>query len=187
MEDQPDNSIEPPGGINVEVHQGWLRAIVATRVGEAEGVEEVLQNTAIAVLAAHERGIAIQHDAPWLYRVVVRQCLLYRRAKGRYRKLKHRLASRTEASIERNETMQRDALDMLLRDEARQQVRQALRELPTRDAEILVLKYCEAWSYQEISDHLGVRLTTVESRLHRARQRLRDRLRAHSQHGSEVT
>jgi RNA polymerase sigma-70 factor (ECF subfamily) len=51
---------------------------------------------------------------------------------------------------------------------------EALRVLPRRDSEILLLKYTEQWSYQELAIHLGISHSAVEARLHRARQRLRE-------------
>jgi len=71
-----------------------------------------------------------------------------------------------------------DALDWLLLDERRQLVRQALRRLPPRDAEILLLKYTEDWSYHQIAAHLGIGHSAVEARLHRAREKLRNELSA---------
>ena len=49
-------------------------------------------------------------------------------------------------------------------------------QLVPRDAEILMLKYTEDWSYRALADHLGISHSAVEARLHRARQRLRDEL-----------
>ena len=42
-------------------------------------------------------------------------------------------------------------------------------QLPRRDAEILLLKYTENWSYHQIAAHLGIGHSAVEARLHRAR------------------
>ena len=50
--------------------------------------------------------------------------------------------------------------------------------LPGREAEILLLKYSEDWTYRQIADHLGLTSSAVEARLHRARQRLRRKLAA---------
>jgi RNA polymerase sigma-70 factor (ECF subfamily) len=69
-------------------------------------------------------------------------------------------------------------LDWLLLAERRQVVRDALERLAARDAEILLLKYCEGWNYHQIAAHLGVSHSAVETRLHRARNRLRDELLA---------
>lgn len=52
-------------------------------------------------------------------------------------------------------------------------MRRALAELKPQDAEILLLKYTEDWSYRELSDRLGLTVPAVEARLHRARARLR--------------
>lgn len=69
-----------------------------------------------------------------------------------------------------------DPLDWLLGDERRQMVRTALDKLPGRDAEILLMKYAEDCSYQEIANRLGIGHSAVEARLHRARGRLRTAL-----------
>src|SRR5947199_370897 len=57
-------------------------------------------------------------------------------------------------------------------------VRLALTKLPRGDAEILLLKYTENWSYHEIAARLGVSHSAVETRLHRARARMRAELMA---------
>ena len=57
-------------------------------------------------------------------------------------------------------------------------VQQALRRLPPRDADLLVLKYAEGWSARELAGRLGVKTAAVEARLHRARGRLRAELTA---------
>ena len=49
-------------------------------------------------------------------------------------------------------------------------VRRSLACLPRRDAEILLLKYTENWSYRQLAEHLGLSTSAVEARLHRARQ-----------------
>ena len=52
-------------------------------------------------------------------------------------------------------------------------MREALAKLDRCDAEILMLKYTEDWSYKELATRLGLSESAVEARLHRARQRLR--------------
>jgi RNA polymerase sigma-70 factor (ECF subfamily) len=74
-----------------------------------------------------------------------------------------------------------EPLDWLLHDERRDLVRAALERLPRRDAEILQLKYSENWSYRVLAAHLGISESAVETRLHRARGRLRATLSAMSE------
>jgi RNA polymerase sigma-70 factor (ECF subfamily) len=71
-----------------------------------------------------------------------------------------------------------DPLGWLLADERQDLVRQAMARLPGRDVEILLLKYTENWSYEQLAQHTGVSESAIESRLHRARRRLRKQLAA---------
>jgi RNA polymerase sigma-70 factor (ECF subfamily) len=52
----------------------------------------------------------------------------------------------------------------------------AIEALPDKYHEILVLREIEGLSYEEISKQLGMSKGTVESRLFRARERLREKL-----------
>ena len=106
----------------------------------------------------------------------MRQTLLYRRKQGRRRKLIDRYAQRnrpTEA-----DGGQTDPLGWLLAEERGVRVRAAMARLSRRDAEILMLKYTEDWDYHALAEHLGVSHSALETRLHRARQRLRTELTA---------
>ena len=64
----------------------------------------------------------------------------------------------------------------LLRDERQRIVQAAIARLPPRDAEVLILKYSEGLGSREIAERLGVAVATIETRLHRARGRLRAEL-----------
>lgn len=152
-------------------HDRWLRTIVFARLGESQAVNEVMQEVALAAVA--QRAPLDDHSrvGAWLYRLAVRQSLLYRRGRGRQRKLLNGYANhrpRGEAT-----SHVRAPLDWLLQDERRGLVQAALATLPRRDAEILILKYTENWSYRVLAAHLGVSESAIETRLHRARARLR--------------
>ena len=65
------------------------------------------------------------------------------------------------------------ALEGLERRELRQRVRAAIAELPHRFRSVLALREIEGMTYNDIAEVLGLSLGTVESRLFRARKRLR--------------
>ena len=75
-----------------------------------------------------------------------------------------------------SDTTSVDPLEWLIRLERRDLIRKAIDTLPSRDAEILLLKYNQGWKYQQIADAIGISHSAVEARLHRARGRLRQRL-----------
>ena len=58
------------------------------------------------------------------------------------------------------------------RSEAHLDLWRAIDRLPPDDAELVVLKHLEGWTYEELSKALGVPPGTVMSRLYVARQRL---------------
>ncbi len=155
-------------------HERWLRTVVLARLGEPQAVDEVMQEVALAAVAQRAPLTDPEKVAPWLYRLAVLQSLLYRRRRGRMRKLTDRFANRFRPTEADPRTT--DALDWLLLDERRKMVRQALKRLSPRDAEILLLKYTEEWSYHQIAAHLGIGHSAVEARLHRAREKLRNEL-----------
>ena len=153
-------------------HARWLRTVVYARLGEPQAVDDVMQELSVAAIAQKRPLIDPTKVAPWLYRLAVRYVLLYRRKQGRRRKLVDRYVQR----LPPGECGGADPLTWMLAEERRKLVRQALKLLAPRDAEILLLKYTEDWSYRDIADHLAVSHSAVEARLHRARQRLRDEL-----------
>lgn len=154
-------------------HDRWLRTVAYARLRDADLVEEVMQEVALAAVRQAAPLADAAKTAPWLYRLTVRQCLLARRTLGRRRKLHERFADRRRSAP--SETPG-DPLDWLLAEERRRMIRLALERLPQRDAEILLLKYTEDWSYRQIAEHLGASHSAVEARLHRARRRLRGEL-----------
>lgn len=152
-------------------HGRWLRTVVLARVGDFAAADDVMQEIAIAAVQKGDQLRDPAKVAPWLYRLAVVGALQYRRRQGRRRRLIDRFAVRIESA--EADTREFDPLEWLLADERKAMVRQALRRLPRRDAEILLLKYTEEWSYREIAAHLGLSTSAVEARLHRARQRMR--------------
>jgi RNA polymerase sigma-70 factor (ECF subfamily) len=153
----------------------WLRTVIYTRVGEPQAVEEVLQEVSLAAVRQKAPISDPSKVSAWLYRLAVMQTLLYRRKLGRGRKLIDRYAQRYRPT---ESDSRPDPLGWLLSEERRMQVRKAMSRLPRRDAEILLLKYTEDWSYRELADRMGISESAVEARLHRARQRLRTELAA---------
>ena len=146
--------------------------MILARSREAQAVDEIFQEVALASVRSVWGQVPLDRVAPWLYRIAVRQSLLYRRKLGRQRRLNERVGR--DPSVQRE--MDPDPLGWLLAGERQTQVRRALSLLASRDAEILLLKYVEDWSYRTLAAHLGVSESAVETRLHRARQRLRAEL-----------
>jgi RNA polymerase sigma factor (sigma-70 family) len=170
MDAKPTIAID--GEAALATHGRWLRTVILAWTGELAAVDDVFQEVALALSRPQAQQRAILQIEPFLYRLAVRQSLMYRRRIGRQRKLQMRLIQQNGSPVE-------DRLDpgeWLLAMELQQTVREALQTLASKDREILLLKYTEDWSYHQLAAHLGIGHSAVEARLHRARQRLRDRL-----------
>ena len=155
-------------------HERWLRTVILARSNEPQSVDEIFQEVAAAAIAQKAPLKDATKIAPWLYQLAVRQSLMYRRKLGRRKKHQQIYAQQTEENTHATRTI--DPLQYLLADERRKMVRLALSKLNPRDAEMLLLKYTENWNYQMIGEHLGMTRSAVESRLHRARQKMRTEL-----------
>lgn len=152
-------------------HQRWLWTVICARLGEQEGVDEVMQELGLAIARQQHTLRQAEAAVPWMYRLAVRQALLYRRKRGRQRRLADRY--REHCLTGGTAAVPPDPLSWLLSCERRELVRTALAHLAPKDAELLLLKYTEGWSYHELASHLGVSHSAVEARLYKARQRMR--------------
>ena len=96
-------------------HDRWLRTVVFARVGEAQAVDEVMQEVALAVVRGKAPLADVKKLAPWLYQLAVRQSLMYRRKMGRGRKMVERFVERFQPTEQDRRTT--DPLDWLLNEE----------------------------------------------------------------------
>jgi RNA polymerase sigma-70 factor (ECF subfamily) len=167
---EPERPIPIDWGAALTAHQGWLRRVVVARLGEPQAVDEVMQEVALAAVAQHSPLQNPTATGAWLYRLAVRSVLLYRRKTGRQRSLVGRYALRNGAS---EFDAARSPLGWLLREERQRLVQQALQQLPPRDAQLLILKHADGFGARELAERLGVTVATIETRLLRARRRLR--------------
>jgi RNA polymerase sigma factor (sigma-70 family) len=174
---QTDGEPLPGEGVNMaaalEKHSRWLRTVLAARGVDRTALDDAMQSVCAAALRGAAQLKDLQRIGPWLYRIAVVEALQYRRRTGRRRRLVQRYAQQAAAP---GEAVEYDPLAWLLAEETQQFVRQAIARLSPQDAEMLLLKYTEDWSYKELADRLGISVSAVEARLHRARGKLRSAL-----------
>jgi len=155
-------------------HQAWLRTALLARLGCAHEVEEVMQEVAIAAATQSAKREPVERVAPWLYRVALRQVMLFRRKAGRRKRLIENAAKLSPETDSHSRT--REPLDWLISLERQKEVQAAMSCMSERDRQLLMLKYVDGLSYGEIAQRIGVTASSVQSRLHRARALLREKL-----------
>src|SRR5215471_5683945 len=104
----------------------------------------------------------------WVYRLVVNCCLDHRRRSWRLIPIADDLLAVLRAPG--------DSLDRMLQSEMRDRVRGAVEKLALELRMVVVLRYTEGLSYDEIAEVVGVATGTVASRLNRAHKVLERRL-----------
>jgi len=143
-------------------------------------VDDVVQEVFLAALRGLPRFRNRSSLATWLTRITINEC----RSQQRRRRLwwlapslalraLRGSAARAEATEERtDEPADHPALER----EKFERVRLAVGRLPARYREVVVLRYLEQMSIEEISEVLTTRRETLQVRLHRARSLLRESL-----------
>lgn len=167
----------------MQAHKGWLASILYARLRDPHAVEDVLQETALA--ASRQPQLAMDHEGicKWLYRVAIRQALLYRRNGFRHI---HKLRSSAQAADDAGGVHNNDPFQILVSSERREQVQAALERLASRDYQVLMLKYRDGWSCRDMAHRLGSTESSMKSRLLRARNKLRNELLKLNDHWEEL-
>jgi RNA polymerase sigma-70 factor (ECF subfamily) len=154
----------------VRRHQRKVLRIAAKYVGNTATATDVAQNTFIEVYRALPHYRASGKFSSWLYRLVLNQCRMNRRASARQ---DERL--RALAAVAGEEIHGRSAESILAR-ERRHEVESALGQLSDKLREVVVLRFASELSYEEISDVLDIPVGTVKSRLFAGLDKLRQHL-----------
>ena len=141
---------------------GRLVRFCHKRVGDPHEAEEIAQEAFTKALRALPEFEGERRFYPWMTVIAGRLCVDAHRRRGR-----------TEPSssvdlgvIEGGQEKIIDLVDVEI-------LRTAMAELAPRHREVLDLRELQGWSYQQIADHYGVTLGTVEALLFRARKALK--------------
>lgn len=160
----------------VRRHERPVFRLALRMLGNREEAEDVAQE---ALLSLHRHGHRFRRESrfsTFVYRVTANAALNRRRTLGRSR-ARERLLAERESGFDPSPSP-RDPGDALVGAEAQARVQEALQELSPDLRLAVVLFDIEGLPYGEIARVLEVPEGTVKSRIHRARNALREKLRA---------
>lgn len=167
----PENDPEPNAMSNPVPTEDLLRAMVALRplaralARDEAGADDLLQGTATRALEAPP--VAVSKLPGWLAKVMT-----HRLRDERRREL--RRGQREQVTAAREGTP--STAELVERHELRMRLMQALSSLDATHREAVLLRYFEGLPPRKIAARLGVPVKTVDSRLFRARERMRAEL-----------
>jgi len=157
-------------------HRRWVGAILLAHKPAHEDLEDMLHEVALRFVRSADELRDTASIRPWLKTIAINVA----RTAGRKTRVR-RNAIRTviEQATERaaaSDLGVAEAPDRLGAREEAERAMQAAQRLPEHYREPLLLRAVRGMSYRQIADTLGVPITTVETRLARARRMLREEL-----------
>src|SRR5579872_330635 len=152
-----------------EEHKDRVYSIALRYSGNAASALDIAQECFLKLLASMH---SFREDASfdsWLYRIVVNTCLDHQRKGRRFLPIVEDLFDLLRSGSD-------TILHELLLAEFKQDVQQAVAKLSADHRMVVILRYTEGLSYEQIAEIMGCSAGTVASRLNRAHKILSRRL-----------
>jgi RNA polymerase sigma factor (sigma-70 family) len=156
----------------VNRYQSYVFTLTMRFTKNREDAEEVSQDIFVKAYRSLADFRGASKFSTWLYTIVNTTCITFLRKKRlEVQSLDHEKVFESvenhDSGFNANQVEQKSKVNM---------VNQAIGMLGADDAEILTLFYKAEQSLEEIAKVLGLETNTVKVRLHRARQRLKDKM-----------
>ncbi|MFI5337564.1 MAG: RNA polymerase sigma factor [Opitutales bacterium] len=151
----------------VERHGRYLLGIAVALSRNPADAEDLVQETFLGALSSTFRGESSVRT--WLVRILVNRAAMLRRSKWR---MALSWSSRPDAGEPAGSSPVPGS-------DARLDLAEMLQTLSPEHREVIVLRELEGMTYEEIAAELSIPRGTVESRLYRAREQLRERFKGY--------
>jgi RNA polymerase sigma-70 factor (ECF subfamily) len=151
-----------------ETYKNKVFSVALRFSGEEAVAMDIAQDTFVKLFSSIRDFRGDSSFDTWIYRLVVNSCLDYKRRTRRLIPLAGDFLATLRSSA--------DSLNEILRSEVSSNVRSAVDRLASDLRIVIVLRYTEALSYDQIAEVLGCSSGTVASRLNRAHKTLERRL-----------
>lgn len=157
----------------VRQYEGGVFRLALSIVGNQPEANEITQETFLSALRSLASYREKSSFKAWLYAIALNHSRNYLRKRKVIERLRATLTSVFRLDIEKQPSPE----DMAIQSEKEAAVWQSLNGLDERHRIVVILRYFHELSIAEISDILAVNEGTIHSRLHTAREKLRDALK----------
>ena len=152
-----------------EKYKDKVYSVALRYTGDASAAQDIAQDTFLKLFSAIEGFRGDSGFESWLYRLVVNRCFDQKRRTRRLMPLMDEFFAALHAPDE-------SILDEVLRSEMSAHVASVVASLPPDQRMVIVLRYTQNLSYDEIAEILGCSSGTIGSRLNRAHRVIARRL-----------
>lgn len=161
-------------GVLVERHQRAIRSLISRMVSQ-DDVEDMLQEVFIQAFTHLNRFRGDSSFKTWLHRIAVNQTLKKIGHAKRRRNIRLELDEQIAAeTIAQDPNLQPE--NVAEREQQAQWIQKCVEKLPPKQRLVVVMRYYEDHSCEEIAEILGCSVGTVWSRLHYACKALKQNL-----------
>jgi RNA polymerase sigma factor (sigma-70 family) len=149
----------------------WLKGLVYSIVGDADQVDDVLQDICVRVITKIDSLREPERFRPWLAVLARRQALRHRQQRAR----RPSTLNEEIAELQPDEKAQQH-FEKVERMEQCQRILKAVRSLPEKYRQVFMLAYAGDLTYGNIAEILDIPVTTMQIRLVRARRMIYDKV-----------
>lgn len=155
-------------------HEKRMYAVALRMFANREDAQDCLQEAMLRVYRSIGSFKGQSSFSTWLYRITMNTCLdELRRKKNKQSASLDNLLEQGWSPADESAGPEQHAV----RNELKQELQSAIRELPEDMRSAVVLRDVQGFAYDEIAQVLNVNVGTVKSRISRAREKLRGKLR----------
>ena len=156
----------------VREYEGSVFRLALSIVGEPAEAHEITQDTFIAALRALPAYEEKKSFKAWLFTIAVNQSRSRLRKRKTLERLKASLTTLFHVEFQKQVLPE----EMVIQNEKEAALWKALQQMDERHRMVVVLRYFHELSVMEIADVLSINEGTVHSRLHNAREKLKNAL-----------
>lgn len=151
----------------IEQYRNLVFSICLKMTGDYFAAEDLAQETFIAAYKNLDKFDG-QSESAWLCRIAANKCIDYHRASAR------KIIPTPEEEMPEGKLKVEDTLfQMMTNRQVMEELRRCCEELLSPYKETAVMHFVEGWTAKEISERTGVGINTVQTRIYRAREKLK--------------
>lgn len=159
----------------VRRHQDRIMNAVCRMVGDYEDARDICQEAFVKAYRAIGDFEERSAFGTWLYRIAINLCLSHHRSGKRSHEKPMGKKRDDETGPDHDfPDLSMEPTGAVLGREAQEVVQRAIRALEDEYRSVIVLREIEGLSYEDVAEVLSVPIGTVRSRLHRAREALKE-------------
>lgn len=162
----------------VDKYEGRIYRHLSKMVKDASLAEDLLQETFLNAYRGLKNFSGASSFSTWLFRIATNNALMYLRKK-RPESVEYDDGVKTGADLPHmgsSDAYVKTPQSLLLSEEGKKQIEMAIEDLPVLYRSTIVLKDIEGFSLAEVADIMDCSVPAVKSRLHRARNSVRETL-----------